>query len=871
MSKASIITVFLSLLFILLVTGCSGDKGAVLPESSSPKAICSTGVSHQLWGLWQFVADPQKGSLDVIELRSGNFHLNALPFLEPPPLTDLTLESLKFNGNLIEADIGLRHPFLGLKEFTGFDVCGILITNGTKSGFEDPGIRMAGDDDTHLLNPDGWTRWWNPVEFPVNNGTIFGYQDGLLGTPDSVADFNCTLNAYKYFCDDLTDPNDPLNKITIAGRGVFSAGMKNVRHYTIELGAGLIFNYAVDACWKFPTGQPPYDVPGDFEPEANRPEAYRISINKIESTLRHNGTDSGGDLALDIDVYDWFDADLNTVQVESPGSFDAAVSSSPIGGGPGYATYHVAIEDAHPIKAVSIDLLIAVQSNVSGYGGFLPGKPVCVYFSSSAKVLGVATKIDVLIPNGGEVWNIGCYQDITWDSVGVFPNVKIEYYKDDDYSGTAVTIIDSTPNDGSFNWDPIPNDPTTTAKVHISNAGNPYIYDDSDDFFTIEPQGHYWNQLQNSPNHVGDITEEKTLHPPLKLAWSVPLTGVASPAWIEGTPVVGDGKILVTYPDTPNNWVECRSLEDGAYLWKVNITPSGSSSYISTINSCYACGRFFTPGDAIRALDADDGSIIWEYSPNPGETARHGLVYDDGRILVHLSSQIHIIDAETGDVIDIVNAVSGWANFQPFTLYQDVAYCQLNGAVRAVDLTTKTTLWSFPVDNVGIDLSVRGSPTVPGDGRVYFGCYNFSFYALNQQTGALVWRHEMSGGTQRAFDTAAYSDGKIYYGEGQGDGTTIPRFVCLNADTGSEIWGYHHPDASFDYTWTWLYSSPAVVNGVVYAACYHGYFYGFDPDNGDVLWSYPASGYAQSDPVIVDGKLLFLSDDGKLYCFVNDY
>ena len=61
---------------------------------------------------------------------------------------------------------------------------------------------MAGDGDMRLLNPDGYSRWWNPAEFP-NNGTIFGYNDGLLGAPDSYADYNNTLNGYKYFCDDL--------------------------------------------------------------------------------------------------------------------------------------------------------------------------------------------------------------------------------------------------------------------------------------------------------------------------------------------------------------------------------------------------------------------------------------------------------------------------------------------------------------------------------------------------------------------------------------------------------------------------------------------------------------------------------------------
>jgi outer membrane protein assembly factor BamB len=370
---------------VIIAMGCSGGgyEGPTVADNTPPSTAAE--APHYLWGLWQFRADPAAGTLDVIPLRVADMHLNALPFLEPPPLVFLSLESLEFIGNIIEANIGLRHPFLGLTEFTGFDVCGVLITNGSYSDFDDPDLVMAGDGDTRLLNPDGWSRWWNPAEFPHTN-TMFGYKDGLLGTPDSVADYNCTLNAYKYFCDDL-DPNDTLDVLPLDRRGIFSAGQKNVRHYTIELGAeGLVFNYAVDACWQFPDGSPPWTAPDDFAPEANRPEAYRITTTEVDNTLWAEGAESGGELHLLIDVYDWFNAGLNTVQVESADNFEPALASTPIDGGPGYSTYQVDIIDAHPVTAGIIDLFITVESDAVGYGDLLPGEPVCAYFFSLAMV-----------------------------------------------------------------------------------------------------------------------------------------------------------------------------------------------------------------------------------------------------------------------------------------------------------------------------------------------------------------------------------------------------------------------------------------------------------------------------------------------------
>ena len=128
--------------------GCSSGGGNDVTTPDEPMGKSAGETSHFLWGLWQFAADLEGERLDVIPLRGADMQVNVLQFLEPPPLVYLTLDSLEFNGSIIEADIGLRHPFLGLTEFTGFDVCGILITNGHLTGFSDSDIRMAGDEDT---------------------------------------------------------------------------------------------------------------------------------------------------------------------------------------------------------------------------------------------------------------------------------------------------------------------------------------------------------------------------------------------------------------------------------------------------------------------------------------------------------------------------------------------------------------------------------------------------------------------------------------------------------------------------------------------------------------------------------------------------
>lgn len=370
----------LCVVIISCLASCSSDNGNLNPAVPSGKIGTAQDNTRQLWGLWQFTANPDAATLDVVPMRNGSMHLNALLFLEPPALVYLTLESVQFNGNIIEADIGLHHPFLGLTEFTGFDVCGSLITGGSITGFTDSDLIMAGDGDTRLLNADGYTRWWNPAEFPVNTGTMFSYIDGLLGTPDSIADYNSTLNGYKYFADDL-DADDALDAVVLANRGLFSAGQKNIRHYTIEMGGdGLVFNYAVDANWMFPDGEYPYQAPDDFGPDANRPEAWRINVTETVNTLGYDGEVGGGHLLMEVDVYDWFNAGLNTVSAESLSGINQVTTGTPVSTGDGYATYELDLSGDDLTQDGYIDLLITVASDVTGYQELLPGKTVSAYF-----------------------------------------------------------------------------------------------------------------------------------------------------------------------------------------------------------------------------------------------------------------------------------------------------------------------------------------------------------------------------------------------------------------------------------------------------------------------------------------------------------
>ncbi|MEJ5350509.1 MAG: hypothetical protein WHS65_02850 [Melioribacteraceae bacterium] len=93
--------------------------------------------------------------------------------------------------------------------------------------------------------------------------------------------------------------------------------------------------------------------------------------------------------------------------------------------------------------------------------------------------------IRVTSPNGGEKLTAGSSFNITWDAAGI-TNVKIEYTTNNGISWN--TIVNSTPSTGFYNWAIVPSTASTNCKIRISDAQDGYPSDESDNFFSIEPE-----------------------------------------------------------------------------------------------------------------------------------------------------------------------------------------------------------------------------------------------------------------------------------------------------------------------------------------------------------------------------------------------
>ena len=207
---------------ILLVSGCSDTGSPVTPDSYlAPVLSTESGSSisgrELMVALYDISIDPSTGASDIIPERGLMFELNILKFLQPPThdpslITLHFLPETDFQTGYILVDIGIQHP-LPATQFMIFDVMGIFMpAEGDNTSAIDPTLTWPSGNQAKLLNADGYTRWWNQVEFTSMN-TVFGYNEWHIAPHFFNA--TSTLNPYKYFADGLA-PDAPADKDTLS-------------------------------------------------------------------------------------------------------------------------------------------------------------------------------------------------------------------------------------------------------------------------------------------------------------------------------------------------------------------------------------------------------------------------------------------------------------------------------------------------------------------------------------------------------------------------------------------------------------------------------------------------------------------------------
>ncbi len=521
MNNIKVLSIILFLTSSLLLAGCSGGSPIIppagpgdVPGLTGDSVVPDQGTGgHLLSGYWHILLNIEEGCLDVIPLRSTEMHLNLAGILcQNPQWLSVQVNDFNIPGRLLDFDITITHPVPN-SDIRVFDLRGILMGLGdTLSASSDAGLVYTGLDGIRLLNSDGYTRWWNAVEFTTPG--IFGYDNDFI-VPDFLIP-TTTLNPYKYFADALDSTDEVIPNVNDTNRGTFSTTgtpPSITRNYLVRFPLEadkpkLGFHFAIDLSFAPATGGNPTPKPvDDFPIAANMPEAFYIDVNMDNSWVWYMDDENrGGDLVLDIEVFDWgamenpdgINGEIESITLESQTLFPdpVTVQSGPMTGTQSTSgVFHITIPNCTPTDVMDQEILVTVKSSYPAtYAPPVPGPDwpqnahLAAYTLVEVPILVAEpsfVEITLESPNGGEYWVEANMYEISWEAHPEIENVIILLSNDSGQEYTTPVAL-TTPNDGSFLWYIDPSiEESNHCRLKVTDVLPTEISDESDEDFVI--------------------------------------------------------------------------------------------------------------------------------------------------------------------------------------------------------------------------------------------------------------------------------------------------------------------------------------------------------------------------------------------------
>lgn len=317
--------------------------------------------------------------------------------------------------------------------------------------------------------------------------------------------------------------------------------------------------------------------------EGNFPPAGWQVINPDGGiTFEHfdgaNGPSLGGSKSVKMDFYSYSNVGASDtmysrvftgLQTTDSVKFDYAHAEYP-GFGPDRMIVRVSIDGGQTFPHTIFDkegnelATVAATSN-----NFVPASSSeWDTFTYSLESIVTFSSVAVQSPNGGEVWVVGQTENITWTGVNV-NDVKIELSTD---NGTGwSTIIESTPNTGTYAWVVAAQDSSDECLIRITNVANGFVYDVSDNVFTIDIISDLGEELEDIPTEFSLAQNyPNPFNPSTTIKYAVPKTNLVSIKVYDLTgqevaSLVNEVKEFGTYEIK----FDARNLASGVYLYKM--------------------------------------------------------------------------------------------------------------------------------------------------------------------------------------------------------------------------------------------------------------------------------------------------------------
>lgn len=192
------------------------------------------------------------------------------------------------------------------------------------------------------------------------------------------------------------------------------------------------------------------------------------------------------------------------------------------------------------------------------------------------------------------------------------------------------------------------------------------------------------------------------------------------------------------------------------------------------------------------------------------------------------------------------------------TVYEDTVYLASGTQVFALDPETAGVLWKYPVE-VGRSGPTFYAPPAVDDEMIVVTDYKDSLYALNRDTGVLLWPAPFQSNQSRFIGGAVIDGDTIYAATVDGD------IHAIDSKTGQEKEGW--PFTADGGIW----STPLLADGILYVTSLDHYLYAVNVGTAQLVWRFPAEGEDEDPgamvgtPRLQDGILYFGTFDNRVY------
>ena len=372
-----------------------------------------------------------------------------------------------------------------------------------------------------------------------------------------------------------------------------------------------------------------------------------------------------------------------------------------------------------------------------------------------------------------------------------------------------------------------------------------------------------WTQIGGNASHnMGHLALPATLRP----AWVADAgEGPQSHLLYTGTPIVADGKVFVL--DTQAE-VSALDVQTGAKLWRVRISPEDARTDTLGGGIAFGGGRVYVTGGypEIQALDASNGGLLWRRQLTA--PPRSAVTYASDRIYVTtLDNQTQVINAADGTTVwghaglPQSEGVLGQATPAVDPTIAVIPYS--SGEIFALRIETGRTAWqdnlvSIRHTNALWSLTDISTPPVIDHGAVYSVSQGGRFVSIDERSGARVWQHEV-GSSNMPWVAGDF----IFLLDNNNE------LVCVSREKGGIRWISQlqtHEDMEKRKRPV-FWQGPVLAGGRLFLTNSLGQIVEASPEDGRVLTTTAAADLIEVPPVVADGTLYILTNDGALTAY----